>query len=124
MKRLLLILTIAIVLLSQWHNSIVALNYEVNHQYYSEVLCENQALPELNCEGKCAFTEQMNLAQDDPAKTEAPVLLPTLRLFSADIYGFEPSFIAEIHNKTLSNTETMPSSPYISKIAPPPRWTA
>jgi len=115
------IILILSVLLSQWYNSLVALNYQVNYNYYTEVLCENQDEPELHCNGQCAFSKQMQLGQEEPADTEPPVLLPTLRLFShaCQAVNFNPEPTAKL--KFNSFNQHLPGSPYLPVAAHPPK---
>ncbi len=79
---------------SQLYNSIVTAIYQVNYDYYAQELCENQDKPELHCDGKCYFAKQLTLAENN-TKSEPPVLLPTLRLFSEAQTDFAPSPIFE-----------------------------
>lgn len=49
------------------------LHYRLNQTFYSQVLCENKARPNLKCEGKCALRKEL-LAQNhtNPNPESAP----------------------------------------------------
>ncbi len=47
------------------------LEYQINLEYYQEVLCENRDRPELNCDGKCYLAKQLQEAATS-ALPEAP----------------------------------------------------
>jgi hypothetical protein len=38
----------------------VVSNYFFNYDYYSEVLCENKEVPEMNCNGSCQLSKELN----------------------------------------------------------------
>lgn len=38
----------------------VVSNYFFNYDYYSEVLCENKEIPEMNCNGSCQLSKELN----------------------------------------------------------------
>lgn len=86
-KLLANIVLITVLLFSQWYNSIVTIVYEINQDYYIEVLCENKSKPELHCDGQCYFAKQLALYQSTNKEAEPPELLPTLRLFNVDDIG-------------------------------------
>lgn len=115
------IVLIATVLISQWYNSLVALNYELNYHYYSEVLCENQDKPELHCNGQCAFSKQMALSQEDPADTEPPVLLPSLRLFNQATAEWALNLPAPLMINLNAFNHNLPRTPYLPVDEHPPK---
>jgi hypothetical protein len=41
------------------------LDYQVNRDFFAEVLCINKAKPELKCNGQCALTQKLKQAQSD-----------------------------------------------------------
>ncbi len=41
------------------------LEYAVNYQYITQVLCENKAAPELECNGKCYLMKKLAKASED-----------------------------------------------------------
>lgn len=47
------------------------LEYQINLEYYQEVLCENRDRPKLNCDGKCYLAKQLQEAAES-ALPEAP----------------------------------------------------
>lgn len=46
----------------------VFVDYQVNYEFYSQVLCENKNKPELQCNGKCHMMKEMAETKDDEAK--------------------------------------------------------
>lgn len=38
----------------------VVSNYFFNYDYYSEVLCENKEVPEMNCNGSCQLSKELS----------------------------------------------------------------
>ncbi len=51
------------------------LDYQVNRDFFAEVLCINKAKPELNCNGQCALTQKLKQAQKDETQ---PVSAPNI----------------------------------------------
>lgn len=112
----------AFVLFSQLYNSSITVLYQLNYNYYSTQLCENQDKPELHCGGKCYFAKQLQLKKDSQDNTEPPLLLPTLLLF---VDSFDPAVLTVCLALT---KETLPSlidlgthTAYLSEIDHPPR---
>lgn len=52
-------------------------NYLVQYNYYAEVLCENQDKPEMECNGKCALMQELDIADD--GNTDQAPLFPKLK---------------------------------------------
>lgn len=65
MKKVLLVLGFLILL----KPIIPLLDYVVNYDYISKVLCENKAKPEMKCNGKCHLMKEMAKA----AEAEKPL---------------------------------------------------
>lgn len=51
-----LIFLVAVQSFSKW---LIVLDYQVNQEYISRVLCENKARPQLNCKGKCQLVKKL-----------------------------------------------------------------
>ena len=49
--------------------------YTINYEYISEVLCENKELPELECNGKCHLAKQFENAGKKEQKKPFSALL-------------------------------------------------
>jgi hypothetical protein len=75
------------------------LDYQVNRNFFAEVLCINKSNPELNCEGQCALILKLKKAYDDEAK---PVATPNSS--KLDDYS-SVAYISSINN--FSNWETI-----------------
>lgn len=52
---------------------IPVIDYVVNYDYISKVLCENKAKPELKCNGKCHLMKELAKASDPEASGEKPI---------------------------------------------------
>lgn len=61
MKKLVLIVILAIIL----KPIIPVIDYIVNYEYISTVLCENKAKPELKCNGKCHLMKELAKASEN-----------------------------------------------------------
>lgn len=72
MRRLLALLLIVVLMLPVLGKLGVWAHYAANMKYYAEVLCENQARPELNCDGQCVLAQR--LAATQPQEPSAPAL--------------------------------------------------
>jgi len=109
-------------LFSQLYNSAITAMYQLNYDYYSTVLCENQDKPELHCDGQCYFSKQLKLTENTPKETEPPTLLPTLRLFSNALYEW-PDRNHEIIERIEFSIFNMslPRSPFADVLEHPPR---
>ena len=84
---------------SEMRFSLPFLDYFVNYDYISKVLCINKDKPALNCKGKCYLMRQLKEAQDDKNRDHnkktielerTPMIvndpqLPKLRLIYLDI---------------------------------------
>jgi len=47
------------------------IDYAVNYEYISQVLCINKAKPELKCNGKCHLMKELAKASDDDKSTSS-----------------------------------------------------
>lgn len=62
MKRVLVLILISSISLPFITKVGVVSNYFFNYDYYSEVLCENKEVPEMNCNGSCQLSKELNNA--------------------------------------------------------------
>ncbi len=67
-KRILSWLLVMLILIKSISMLSVVISYEINKQYYAEVLCENKNKPELACKGKCVFMKKMEVAMETQHK--------------------------------------------------------
>ena len=68
-KKIIIIILLAMVL----KPILPVLDYIVNYDYISKVLCENKAKPELKCNGKCHLMKELAKASDSEASGEKPI---------------------------------------------------
>jgi hypothetical protein len=74
MFRLLIILLLIFVLVLQpVHFLLIALNYVINKEFISTVLCINRDEPELNCNGKCQVAEQLKEQEKKKNEQKGPI---------------------------------------------------
>jgi hypothetical protein len=50
-------------------------DYAINYEYISKVLCENKAKPELQCNGKCHLMKEKSLPTDKKGSTSEKEVL-------------------------------------------------
>ncbi len=68
MKKIIIIVILALVL----KPILPVVDYLVNYDYISTVLCENKAKPELKCNGKCHLMKELAKASDIEPLGEKP----------------------------------------------------
>ncbi|RXR20467.1 hypothetical protein EQG63_00625 [Flavobacterium amnicola] len=81
------------------------LEYVVNYDYISKVLCENKAKPEMKCNGKCHLMKEMAKASEEekPLQNEKKASHHEFEtLFIAQL----PSFEIRVSNESIQNTIT------------------
>lgn len=75
MKSFLTISLALLVLLQSFSRLWIVMDYEINKDFISKVLCINKAKPELQCEGKCHLAMQLEKEeqkeQQNPEKAGA-----------------------------------------------------
>lgn len=74
-------------------------NYLVQYNYYAEVLCENQDKPEMECNGKCALMQELDMA-DDGNQPQAPSL-PKLKV--TETPAIMPNTLVVFNSLEISN---------------------
>jgi len=121
-KYLVHTILLATVLFSQLCNTVITAIYQINYDYYSNVLCENQDKPELHCDGKCYFSKQLQLTQNSQDNTEPPTLLPSLTFFT-DHFATKtpPIYIVPKETTSIAYIDEGTRSPYSSAIDHPPK---
>ena len=100
------------------------IDYVVNYNYISKVLCVNKDKPMLHCNGKCYLYKQLLKAQQESAEKKLPIgllKLKTTSLFIVDTIDW--NFTLNPFFRILSNFATLQSSPksgyYLSLPKPP-----
>ncbi len=99
MKRILIILTLVMLL----KPILPVIEYLVNYDYISKVLCVNKAKPKLQCNGKCHLTKELAKASENekPLSTDRKIaLLDSETLFFEEIRTFQmsPLYLAKKEN--------------------------
>lgn len=85
-------------------------DYVVNYDYISKVLCENKAKPQMKCNGKCQLMKEMAkasesekpLSQDKKAAIQESEILFIQQLSSFEIY-FLPISLQKTINLNYTN---------------------
>lgn len=85
LKNILITLLIAAVLIQTFATVGVIMKFQVNQDYYAEVLCVNKKRPELACHGKCYLMQQLKYEFEQEQSTERQQLQ---KLFDRDIVLF------------------------------------
>lgn len=62
-----------VLLLQPVHNLLIMLDYVINKEFISTVLCINKDKPELNCQGKCQITERFKETEKKKNNNEGMV---------------------------------------------------
>lgn len=70
MKRVILFLLIASLLVSSAAKTVLLADYLLNYDYIAKVLCINKDKPEMHCNGKCHLAKQ--LQQQDEQEQKSP----------------------------------------------------
>lgn len=117
-----LVLALAIVFQSAG-KLIVVIDYTINKQYISKVLCENKAKPKLKCNGKCHLKKQL---QKEEKKENAPSqqqkIKSEIQFFNAISYKLEPITIGSCNYNSIylfTNYNTT-----LSEIFQPPKMNS
>ena len=69
-------------------------DYVVNYDYISEVLCINKDKPELQCNGKCHLKTELAKASDDSSSTDNENQQTSKRLLQVEFLQDNPVQIA------------------------------
>nr|WP_262916178.1 hypothetical protein [Flavobacterium algicola] len=83
------------------------LDYIVNYDYISQVLCENKAKPELHCNGKCHLMKELAKASDENKdktsdKKQSVKLIGELFFEDVNAFSINTFAIDQINKDTFS----------------------
>jgi hypothetical protein len=73
MMKLLLALIVFSLISGMLAQSILLLHYELDKDYYSQVLCINKDQPSLNCEGKCQLKKELERQEKNEQNPAVPL---------------------------------------------------
>lgn len=79
MRRLIAPIFLSVFLMYTFSQVVIMLNYVINYEYISEVLCENKDKPELDCHGKCHLEKE--LKKDEQRKTDETRAINEIALY-------------------------------------------
>jgi hypothetical protein len=99
------------------------INYKVNFEYISTVLCENKEKPELHCDGQCYLNKELKKAAEEEAQKNA-VAQKVIEVESIPANNIEISFDSEfisINKIIYPSFKEGFSSVIIEYLTPPPR---
>lgn len=119
---------VAIVLLALYGSlllkpAVPMLDYVLNYEYISEVLCINKAQPQLQCDGKCHLRTQLESSQDEEAPGK-PVP-PTSEEEQINYFltaNVVPTAVASIATRSWG-TATFGTLGGYESVASPPPWS-
>jgi hypothetical protein len=83
------------------------IEYLVNYEYISKVLCENKAKPIMHCNGKCHLMKELAKAAENekPASSDKKGYSPVLEvLFFQEIKTFSVASVSFLDKENNSNT--------------------
>lgn len=121
-RRLKTLLTISLALLflaQSFTRSFVYLNYQMNKNYISTVLCENKTKKEMHCEGKCHLKKEL---EKEEKKESAPTGNSKEKIefnFFNEIKSFFSISERITKNYFVSNSMLLPQNCDISVFHPP-----
>lgn len=118
MKTTLTILLVFLFLLQSFTRTFIIVNYQVNKDYISNVLCENKEKKAMHCEGKCHLKKEL---QKEEKKESTPsgskenfeIILYSEKTTTLSFVGFELAKSSFIY------TEIYPQD-FTGKIFHPP----
>ncbi|MBS1658072.1 MAG: hypothetical protein JST18_08255 [Bacteroidetes bacterium] len=73
MKRLVIAITVLSLASGMLAQSILLLHYELEKDYYSQVLCINKEKPSLHCEGKCQLRKELEQEEKNEQNPAVPL---------------------------------------------------
>lgn len=86
MFKLINTIVLVLLLLPQFSNTALWVNYEINKEIITEEFCVNKEKPDLQCNGKCHLAEQLTESNQTPAEQPTEVnYLPQIPLFYQEI---------------------------------------
>ncbi|WP_264565300.1 hypothetical protein [Flavobacterium sp. N3904] len=120
MKNLVFILIIAIFLKPIFP----VIEYVVNYEYISKVLCENKAKPMMHCNGKCHLMKELAKAAENekPASSDKKGYSPVLEvLFFQEINSFAIASFSFLDKENSSNAYSNSySNSHLESVFRPP----
>ncbi|WP_254454490.1 hypothetical protein [Flavobacterium sp. M31R6] len=120
MKNLVFILIIAIFLKPIFP----VIEYVVNYEYISKVLCENKAKPMMHCNGKCHLMKELAKATENekPASSDKKGYTPVAELlFFQEIKAFSIASASFLEKEKNSNTySNLYSKSHLDSLFRPP----
>jgi hypothetical protein len=119
-KNLVFILIIAIFLKPIFP----VIEYVVNYEYISKVLCENKAKPMMHCNGKCHLMKELAKAAENekPASSDKKGYSPVLEvLFFQEINSFSIASFSFLDKENNGNTySNLYSNSHLESVFRPP----
>ncbi len=97
------------------------IEYGVNYELITEVLCINKDKPEMNCQGSCHLTKQLQAAngneeQGEPVQVESEILLLSFIVADKSAYFFQLNEL----NISFPLIEEGESEEFAEILTPPP----
>ncbi|UNY98196.1 hypothetical protein MQE36_14030 [Zhouia spongiae] len=120
MKHLILFIAITTLFKPLWP----VVDYVINYEYISEVLCENKDRPELHCDGKCYLSKM--LAQESNKNDKNPfegkqLKTEILQIVYFENFSFKNTFaINQIQEPIFGQDEDISSNLFTFTIPHPP----
>ena len=118
MKQLISIWFLLLFTAPLMHKAWIFTHYLVKYEYYQNVLCENQNLPEMNCNGKCALAEKLQNASaaDKPelpqvTEYEWPFLITPVKNTGLNVWPVSPKQLIHLASKLLFEFQRVPTPP-------------
>jgi len=100
------------------------IEYVVNYDYISKVLCENKAKPKLQCNGKCHLMKELAKASENekPATSDKKGYSPILEvLFFQEIKTFSIASVSFLNKENNRNSySNLYSNSHLESLFRPP----
>ncbi|QKJ65140.1 hypothetical protein HQN62_06100 [Flavobacterium sp. M31R6] len=100
------------------------IEYVVNYEYISKVLCENKAKPMMHCNGKCHLMKELAKATENekPASSDKKGYTPVAELlFFQEIKAFSIASASFLEKEKNSNTySNLYSKSHLDSLFRPP----
>ena len=120
MKNIIFIIIIAVFLKPIFP----VIEYAVNYEYISKVLCENKAKPMMHCNGKCHLMKELAKASENekPASSDKKGYSPVLEvLFFEEIKPFAIAAVSFLNNENCNYIySNLYSNSHLESIFRPP----
>ena len=101
----------------------ILLDYALDYNYYSTVLCKNQDIPEMHCNGSCALMQKLKekgLDTEQQPEIPAPLTIE-LPVFMVSEFNFtQPTIIPSAKVKNLFFYQFSIKSATLNTSTPPP----